>query len=210
MLRTPYPTLGAIHVTRFRPSDADSLLACLSLDKLIHDATLRVPWPPTKAYVDDFLAKHADNGNGRELGQLDSHLWAIRIDDSPSTAVVGLLGWDPSELPTDRSTLQAQCAHIKWTVGYWLSTPYRGMGILPLVLQHLVLSTAWRNRHVVARVELVTHVSNAPSRSVAEKAGIVLEGVRRAAAVKGGEVRDNCVYSWIPARDGGDDVDLNC
>ncbi|ORZ30445.1 acyl-CoA N-acyltransferase, partial [Catenaria anguillulae PL171] len=164
-----------------------------SHDQSIHLGTLRAPWPYTEQDAKETLDSYAS----RPPAEQDMRL-AIRLG-APDAPVVGTICWDrPEELPRDRTTPLNECPHVVWEVGYWLATPYRGQGILPHVLQHVVKKVAWDQRDVVARVEVAGYVDNIASRRVAEKAGFVFEGIKRGAVVKGGEVRDLAVYSWIP------------
>ncbi|RTZ18147.1 N-acetyltransferase [Vibrio aquaticus] len=60
-------------------------------------------------------------------------------------------------------------------VGYWLSQDHQGKGIITRVVQHLI-NIAF-NDFDMKKVQLSAAVDNLPSRRVAERVGMTLEGI---------------------------------
>jgi len=82
-------------------------------------------------------------------------------------------------------------------IGYWITPGSRGRGLATAATRLLA-------RHAVAsfgprRVELLVQPANLASCRVAERAGAVYEGIRRAGIEHRGEPRDVAVYAYAAA-----------
>ncbi|MFM2587894.1 GNAT family N-acetyltransferase [Vibrio sp. TBV020] len=77
-------------------------------------------------------------------------------------------------------------------VGYWLSQPYQGKGIITRVVKYLI-SYAF-NQLDLQKVQLSAAVDNLPSRRVAERAGMTLEGVLTNQEKVGDRILDHAIY----------------
>lgn len=77
-------------------------------------------------------------------------------------------------------------------VGYWLSKHYQGKGIITRVVNHLI-SIAF-NELDLEKVQLSAAVENLPSRRVAERVGMTLEGVLTNQEKIGGRILDHAIY----------------
>ena len=78
-------------------------------------------------------------------------------------------------------------------IGYWLAEAYWGRGVVARVAAALA-ERAFANPEV-SRVFAPIHAHNAASMRVAEKAGLVREGVQPQSAIKAGRVIDRVVYA---------------
>ena len=78
-------------------------------------------------------------------------------------------------------------------IGYWLAEPYWGRGIVTRVARVLI-EHAFADPDIT-RVFAPIHAGNAASMRVAEKAGMVREGVQPQSAIKAGRVIDRVVYA---------------
>ena len=80
-------------------------------------------------------------------------------------------------------------------MGYWLSEPYWGRGIMTDAVQFL---TAWAFRELkLHRISAEPYCTNTASHRVLEKAGFTREGVLRSSAFKAGKIIDQFLYSQI-------------
>jgi RimJ/RimL family protein N-acetyltransferase len=81
------------------------------------------------------------------------------------------------------------------SIGYWLGQAHWGRGILSEALP--AVSAVAFESFDLRRIEAAVFAWNPASMRVLEKSGYVREGVRRAAAVKDGEVVDLVVYAAL-------------
>ncbi|GAA4492196.1 GNAT family N-acetyltransferase [Pseudaeromonas paramecii] len=61
-------------------------------------------------------------------------------------------------------------------IGYWLATPYRGRGIMTMVVTYLIRQGL--EEMGLQRLEVHTHCDNEPSRALCERLGLVLHSSR--------------------------------
>jgi len=61
-------------------------------------------------------------------------------------------------------------------IGYWLATPYRGRGIMTMVVSYLIAQGL--EEMGLQRLEVHTHSDNEPSRALCERLGLVLQSSR--------------------------------
>ncbi|MGI5971373.1 MAG: GNAT family N-acetyltransferase [Oscillospiraceae bacterium] len=80
-------------------------------------------------------------------------------------------------------------------LGYWLAEPYWGRGVMTGAVTE-ICGLAFGELGLM-RVFAEPYSDNIASRRVLEKAGFVLEGVMRKAAVKQGVIKDCCMYARI-------------
>lgn len=84
----------------------------------------------------------------------------------------------------------------KAEVGYWGNRTFRGQGYVAEAVQG-VLAFAWQFLEL-RRIEALPDMGNAASRSVAERAGLMLEGIlRHERKEPDGTLRDTCVYAAV-------------
>jgi len=77
-------------------------------------------------------------------------------------------------------------------IGYWLSQCHQGKGIVTRVVKHLIEFAF--NELKMEKVQLSAAVENTPSRKVAERAGMVLEGIVTNQEKVGERILDHAIY----------------
>jgi len=77
-------------------------------------------------------------------------------------------------------------------IGYWLSQPYQGKGIMTRVVKSLI-DIAF-NELEMEKVQLSAAVDNQPSREVALRVGMVLEGIISNQEKVGDRILDHAIY----------------
>lgn len=80
-------------------------------------------------------------------------------------------------------------------LGYWLAEPCWGRGIMKQAVKQ-ICAEAFEKLDIV-RIFAEPFADNIASRKTLEKAGFVLEGVMRNAAVKNGMILDYCMYALL-------------
>jgi RimJ/RimL family protein N-acetyltransferase len=164
----------------YRPDDAEQLFAAIDESR----EHLR-PWMP---WVD----QHRSVADTRDYCVRCAANWLLRTDlalgvyDAVNGHFLGATG-----LHEPNWTLRS------FEIGYWLRTSSVGQGFMTESVRVLV---EFAFDHLQARrVEINCDVRNEPSRNVAERAGLVLEGrLRNAMLTPQGEPGDWLVFSLIP------------
>lgn len=143
-----------------------------------------LPWVDGTRGVDDTIAflrtsvEEAEDGEGWQLG--------IFVDDR----LCGVIGHH-----------SLSWLHARVNLGYWLAESCEGRGIMTractTVIDH---AFAHLGMH---RVEICAAIDNTKSRAVAERLGLVQEGIRRQAEKTGDGFVDLVVYGmlvseWLP------------
>lgn len=166
-----------IHLSEFRASDRDALIAHLS-DRDIYDRTLRIPFPYTAAHADEWLAlvPRLTEQAGRSVN------WAIRNGENQLIGGCGFHDFDPS---------QPHRAEI----GYWLAKPSWGRGIMTAVVGRM-------SRHAfeelgLAKITAHVFAFNPASARVLEKCGFREEGLLRRHFVKDGRFIDARLFALL-------------
>lgn len=125
--------------------------------------------------ADEFIANTLLNYRN-ETGE---HLtYTVEVDGR----VAGGIGV-PRSVPEDR----------EFEIGYWLSKPHTGHGIMTRSAEALT-DFLFRER-AAHRVQIAALAGNAPSRAIAERLGLTLEGVFRRARWNRGEWNDLAWYA---------------
>lgn len=80
-------------------------------------------------------------------------------------------------------------------IGYWLGRDFWGRGIMTEAVRELCRAAfaAWD----ICRIQAEVFASNTGSRRVLEKAGFTLEGTKRKAVYKNGQMLDACMYALL-------------
>ena len=113
-------------------------------------------------------------------GQGDKFQWIIRFEDQPvGWITLVVTNWD----------------HGLAEVGYALSTPYQGLGIMPQALTQLLAELFLRSK--LDRIEARCATDNARSHRVLEKLGFYREGHLRGYFVLRGKRVDNYLYAIL-------------
>lgn len=137
-----------------------------------------LPWVPNsqtpqhyQAYIKQSLTQYA---NGQAM------VCAIEYQG----AIVGVGGFNS----IDRHLSVA-------ALGYWLGEAYQGNGVMTRVCQFL-LDYAFDELQL-SKVQLAAAVGNKPSRQIAKRLGMELEGVIRRQEKVGDQVLDHAVYGIL-------------
>ncbi|MBL9115224.1 MAG: GNAT family N-acetyltransferase [Verrucomicrobiaceae bacterium] len=80
-------------------------------------------------------------------------------------------------------------------IGYWLAEPYWGQGIMTEAVR--VFTDHLLSEADLVRVEACVYEPNKASARVLEKAGFMLEGIRRKSVIKNGVILDDLIYSKV-------------
>ncbi len=80
-------------------------------------------------------------------------------------------------------------------VGYWVGESFWGKGIATRAIELLIKKA--KDRNGLTRLFAVPFASNSASRRVLGKNGFTLDALLRQAAIKEGQIRDVCLYSFL-------------
>ena len=166
---------GSVRLRPWTAADVDALYDAVMTDqehlaRWLSFARGEYTLERADAYVANCLA-----GYRTTAGLLE---FAIEIDGVP----IGSIG-------VPRSAIE----HREYEIGYWISGPYGGRGIVTRcaeVLTEYLFTTVGAHR-----VQIAAPAGNAASRAVAEGLGFTPEGVFRKARMHGGEWHDLAWYA---------------
>jgi RimJ/RimL family protein N-acetyltransferase len=148
-------TDGVVTLRAWQPGDAPAVFAAGQDPEIAR--FLPVPQPYTEASAREFVTVRRADWEGDEER-------SFAITDATTGEVLG-------------SIARHQRAEHRAELGYWLAPGARGRGIATRALR---LVADWSIDGGLIRLELYTHRDNHASGRVAERAGFVREGVRRA------------------------------
>jgi RimJ/RimL family protein N-acetyltransferase len=168
---------GRIRLRRWRSADAPAIVAAIA-DGSVARWIVGMPWPYSDADARAFLKRAR-----RDWATL-TYIHLV-ITDATTGRVVGAIGLN---LHLDREAGE---------VGYWVVTGDRGQGIAPAAV---ALLARWAFEGLrLARLELVIHVDNQLSQTVAAKAGFSREGMLRSYLLHRGVRADYWLFSRLPS-----------
>jgi RimJ/RimL family protein N-acetyltransferase len=166
-----------IRLRRWRSADAPAIVAAIA-DGSVAKWIVGMPWPYSDADARAFLKRAR-----RDWATL-TYIHLV-ITDAQTGRVVGAIGLN---LHLDREAGE---------VGYWVVPGDRGQGIAPAAV---ALLARWAFEKLqLARLELVIHVDNQLSQTVAAKAGFSREGVLRSYLLHRGVRADYWLFSRLPS-----------
>lgn len=159
------------------PGDVAAYVHWLN-DKDIYDRTLMLPYPYTEADAHWFISHCREN----ELLHGKPVDFAIRL---VTGELIGGCGYHNFH---NMKPHQAE-------IGYWLAAPYRGQGIMPLVVETVC---QYGNRELgLLRIEAPIYAFNTASQRVLEKCGFAEEGYLRKAYFKNEQYHDGKLFARI-------------
>lgn len=164
---------GMVNLRQLEPSDADELVTQANSRAVWRNLTHVFPHPYRKADAEEWIA--------RCLEQDPPSALAIIVDDR----LAGVCGIAMGE-GVGRYTAK---------IGYWLGEDFWAQGIATTALAAF-LEYVW-DAFDVERLQAEVFAWNPASVRVLEKNGFVLEGSRRKAIYKDGELIDEWVYSLL-------------
>lgn len=80
-------------------------------------------------------------------------------------------------------------------IGYWLAEPFWGRGIMSSAIKQLT-DFAFKQYDIV-RIYAEPYEYNTGSRKALEKAGFILEGIKKKSIYKNGNFFNSCIYALI-------------
>ena len=173
----PQPTLetARLILRPFRRGDAPAVQE-LAGAREIADTTMNIPHPYEDGMAEEWIGTHEA---GYENGT--SATFAIVLRDGAS--LVGAIG-----LQLDRSANKAE-------LGYWVGRPYWNLGFATEATG-AILAFGF-DRLQLNRIQAKHFARNPGSGRVMEKAGMILEGKARQAAIKWGRHEDLVSYGIL-------------
>lgn len=146
---------GVVRLRAWEPEDAEAVFAACQDPEIAR--FLPIPQPYTRATAQQFVARR------RADWERDDER-SFAITDAETGELLG-------------SIARHQRAEHRVEFGYWVAPWARGRGT---ATRALGLLADWSLADGFIRLELFTHPDNAASGRVAERAGFIREGVRRA------------------------------
>lgn len=80
-------------------------------------------------------------------------------------------------------------------IGYWLAEPYWGRGIMSSAIKYLCKFAF--EQYDIVRIYAEPFEYNTGSRKALEKAGFILEGIKKKSIYKNGNFFNSCIYALI-------------
>jgi RimJ/RimL family protein N-acetyltransferase len=137
-----------------------------------------IPSPYARRHAEHFVGEMVPNGWQHDT----EYTWAVRLGaDGPLTAAMSL------HHPRSGT----------WEIGFWTAEEHRGRGYATEAMR-AVTRFAFTTLGAI-RLEWRAEVGNEGSRAVAEKAGVVVEGVLRAGLLNKGTLRDCWIGAVLPS-----------
>ena len=168
---------GRIRLRRWRPADAPAIVDAIA-DGSVAKWIVGMPWPYTAADARAFLKR-------TRRDWADVTYVHLAIAEEQTDRIVGAIGLN---LHLDRQAGEA---------GYWIVAGDRGRGVAPAAV---ALLERWAFDELrLSRLELVIHVDNEASQSVAAKCGFSREGILRSFLLHRGVRADYWLYSRLPS-----------
>jgi RimJ/RimL family protein N-acetyltransferase len=168
------------HLTPVRDGDQAAYIEHLR-DKEITDFMILIPFPYTKDNADAWV-RHC-----LEMSRQHPHVteFAIRRPDGLLIGGIGVL-------------LHRGKGSHRGELGYWLTKPYRGRGLMTRAVQTIV---AYGFETLgLKRIEATAFTHNPASQRVLEKAGLTREGTLAGWHFKNGKLIDVCMFAIVAPR----------
>ncbi|KAL7937068.1 acyl-CoA N-acyltransferase [Trichoderma chlorosporum] len=177
---------GNLIIRRWQPSDAPALAAAANYPSIAPNLRDRFPMPYSLADAEDYLGNYVVSEEGYP------HAMAIFVKPNAghnTSAEPLLIGGAGLESKDD-------VYYRTWELGYWLTPSAWGKGYAT-ELVGAVVPWAFQTWPRLNRIEALAYARNEASKSVLRKCGFTLEGVRRGALEKDGEILDECVWGIL-------------
>ena len=166
-----YQEIGKYIIRDWQIQDAPFIVTYANNRKIWVNLRDAFPYPYSLADAKDFIS--------RVTGADPVTVFAIATKSEAIGSIGLMLGKDVHRFTAE--------------MGYWLSEPYWGKGIMTDAVQYL---TAWAFRELkLHRIFAEPYATNTASHRVLEKAGFTREGVLRSSAFKDGKILDQYLYS---------------
>ena len=167
-----------LSLTPFLPQDKPNLLLYMN-EEAIGRNTLRIPQPYVEADADAWLS-HTTQTRAAQPG---ASQWAIRHAEAGLIGGIGCFvktGWEGHEEQ----------------IGYWLAAPFRGQGLMTLVVRRLT-EHLFEQRPNLVRIEAYVFEENEHSIRLLRSAGFEQEGVLHKKYLKQGQYRNSVLMAKV-------------
>ena len=139
-----------------------------------------MPW----CHMDYSIADHKKWSKTRQLQWDEGIEYDFVIFKPDSSLPLGICGINGLDRQNHRANL-----------GYWIRSSQTGYGYATAAAR-LLAGFGFDTLHL-NRIEILIAADNAPSHRVAEKLGVIREGILRQRLVVGGKIHDAVLYAWI-------------
>ncbi|KAK4075871.1 hypothetical protein Trihar35433_2431 [Trichoderma harzianum] len=173
-------------IRRWHPSDAPALALAANFPSITPNLRDRFPMPYTLADAESYLTNFVFSEEGYP------HAMAIFVkpnsghNSSSEPLFIGGAGLES----------KGDVYYRTWELGYWFTPSAWGKGYATEFTK-AVVPWAFKTWPRLNRIEAFAYARNEASQKVLRKCGFVLEGVRRGALEKDGEVLDECVMGIL-------------
>ncbi|KAK1752514.1 acyl-CoA N-acyltransferase [Echria macrotheca] len=181
-LPSPILTLPTCQIRPYHASDVDAVARYANNTNVARRLRPHFPSPYTRADAESWV-QHCTS----ETGTTPTH---FVIADPVTGEFYGSIGIRPMGSGDESRTAE---------LGYWLGEPFWGRGIMSdaaAAFARWALEEGYTSQNLL-RLEAHIYATNQASRAVVTKAGFVLEGTRRKAGFKHGEVFDIYMYALL-------------
>ncbi|EHK26187.1 uncharacterized protein TRIVIDRAFT_63518 [Trichoderma virens Gv29-8] len=173
-------------IRRWRTSDAPALAAAANYPSIAPNLRDRFPMPYSLADAEDYLGNYVVNEHG--------YPYAMAIFVKPNA------GHNTSAEPLfiGGAGLEGKgdVYYRTWEIGYWFTPSAWGKGYATEMVS-AVVPWAFKTWPRLNRIEAMAYARNEASKNVLKKCGFTLEGLRRGALEKNGEVLDECIFGIV-------------
>ncbi|PTB78408.1 acyl-CoA N-acyltransferase [Trichoderma longibrachiatum ATCC 18648] len=186
-------------IRRWDPSlDAPSLAQAANHPSIVLNLRDRFPMPYTLSDAEHYLANYVVSPEGypSALAILLKPAAAAPNSSDPSAASEQQQQQQPLLIGGAGLEQKGDVYYRTWELGYWFTPSAWGKGYASELVGALV-PWAFATWPRLNRIEAMAYDRNEASKAVLKKCGFTLEGVRRGALEKNGEVLDECIWGIL-------------
>ncbi|KAL7945646.1 acyl-CoA N-acyltransferase [Trichoderma barbatum] len=173
-------------IRRWRTSDAPVLAAAANYPSITPNMRDRFPAPYSLADAENYLNNCVVSEEGYPFAMAIFVKPNAGHNTSTEPLFIGGAGLES----------KGDVYYRTWEIGYWLTPSAWGKGYATEYVR-AVVPWAFETWPRLNRIEAMAYDRNEASKNVLRKCGFTLEGVRRGALEKDGEVLDECVWGIL-------------
>ncbi|KAL7790845.1 acyl-CoA N-acyltransferase [Trichoderma ceciliae] len=173
-------------IRRWRISDAPTLAAAANHPTITLNMRDRFPMPYSLANAEDYLTNYAVSAESYPTSVAIFVKSNAGHNTSGEPLFVGGSGLEP----------KGDVYYRTWELGYWLTPSAWGKGYATEFVKAFV-PWAFETWPRLNRIEAMAFVRNEASQNILRKCGFTLEGQRRGALEKNGEVLDESIWGFL-------------